>query len=180
LQKYTGIPEIDSEKHLKSHWNLKGVHAMGRKKVIVLDSKGQEVVDEEIRRNTLAAIRKVKKPRKPETEAHIRASRKRLIEEAKGEPYIKAIKWNLGMHLTNDICGQLASQDLYGLGPGVYPPHAYPEIPHDNCHCWDEEIIDHDYFKRPIPKDIIEKVKKDPKYPEFKKWAEEWLKRIKE
>lgn len=150
-------------------------------RIKVMDSNGNEILDESVRRNTLAAMRKVKKPRTPEMEAHSRRARETLIEEAKDKPYIVGIKWNLGMHLTNDICGKLASQDLYGMGPGVYPKNTVPSIPHDNCHCWLSEIIDEDYFKNNPPSaEVIQQVEKDPNYPEFKKWAENWLKRMKE
>ena len=149
------------------------------KRVKVLDSNGNEILDEIVRKNTLAAIRKVKKQRTPEMEAHSRKLRKSLIDEAKDKPYIVGIKWNLGMHLTNDICGKLASQDLYGMGPGVYPKNGVPSIPHDNCHCWLSQIFDDDYFKKNPPStEVIDQVKKDPKYPEFRRWAIDWLKRI--
>jgi hypothetical protein len=152
-----------------------------RKKIKVFDSTGKEVVDEKIRKATLAAMRKVKKPRIQEMETYSRQCRKQNIIDAKDKPYIVGIKWNLGMHLTNDICGKLATQDSYGMGRGVYPKEKYPDIPHDNCHCWDSYVFDNEYFKNnPPSEELIQQVKKDAKYPEFQKWAEEWLKRIKE
>lgn len=151
---------------------------MGRQKIKVYDENGKEIEDEWLRKRTVAANRLIKKPRKAEVEENIRRNQKRHIDEAQNKPYIKGIKWNLGAHLREDICDKLATQDLYGLGPGVYPPDRYPAIPHDNCHCWDDDILDDEYFKKPIPKEVIEAVKKDPGYPEFKKCAKDWPYRV--
>ena len=53
--------------------------------------------------------------------------------------WIKGVKWSLsGSHPKIDICDTWASQDLYGMGPGVYPPRDAP-IDHPNglCHTLD-------------------------------------------
>jgi len=151
---------------------------MARQKIKVYDKDGVEIKDEYLRKRILATRRIISKPRKPEVEAYIRRNRKRLVEEAKNQPFIKGIQWHLGPHQREDICDKLATQDLYGLGPGCYPANAYPDIPHDNCHCWDTEIVDKDYFKNYSPsEEEMAAIKKDPKYPEFKKWAEDWLAR---
>jgi hypothetical protein len=152
---------------------------MGRQKIKVYNKNGVEIKDEWLRKRTLAANRLTRKPRKPEVEENIRRNRQRTIEDAKNKPYVTGIKWNLASHLREDICDKLATQDLYGLGPGVYPVEKYPVIPHDNCHCWNELIFDNDYFKnyKPSPEEL-KRVKSDPKYPEFKKWAKNWLRRV--
>lgn len=150
---------------------------MARQKIKGYGKNGKEITDEWLRKRTLAANRIIRKQRKPEVEANIRRNRKALVEEVKNKPYIKGLKWNLGAHLREDICDKLATQNLYGLGPGCYPANSYPEIPHDNCHCWDSQIFDDEYFEKNPSKEVIDAVKKDPKYPEFKKWAEDFLAR---
>jgi hypothetical protein len=51
------------------------------------------------------------------------------------------VRWRLNAsHPEPDPCDTLASQDLYGLGAGVYPPGQLPEQPHPHCRCWAETI----------------------------------------
>mgnify|MGYP000904179854 CR=1 FL=1 len=55
---------------------------------------------------------------------------------AKNSTIVKGIKWNLShSHPEPDICDEWATQDLYGLGPGVYPPDKLPPG-HPNCLCY--------------------------------------------
>ncbi|HOZ01924.1 MAG TPA: hypothetical protein PLG20_08905 [Candidatus Syntrophosphaera sp.] len=50
---------------------------------------------------------------------------------------VHGMKWNLSpAHGQYDVCDQLASQDVYGLGPGVYPPSSVPLYPHPNDMCF--------------------------------------------
>lgn len=50
---------------------------------------------------------------------------------------VKGIKWNLSpRHPEPDICDVLATVDLHGLGPGVYPPEFLPPLPHPHCLCF--------------------------------------------
>src|SRR5690606_768780 len=59
------------------------------------------------------------------------------IERAKATPWVAGIKWHLSAsHRRPCECEVLARQDLYGLGPGVYPPDRMPDIPHPSCHCF--------------------------------------------
>jgi len=50
---------------------------------------------------------------------------------------ITAVKFSLSLgHPVTDICDHYAQMDAYGLGPGVYPKEACPQIPvHVNCMC---------------------------------------------
>jgi len=51
-------------------------------------------------------------------------------------PSYKGSKWMLSdAHPVVDICDTLATQDLYRLGPGVYPRGEEPVVPHPNCLC---------------------------------------------
>jgi hypothetical protein len=54
---------------------------------------------------------------------------------------VKGIKWNLsGSHPKPDICDIWASQDLYKLGPGVYPAGQLPPG-HPNCLCFCTDVL---------------------------------------
>lgn len=60
---------------------------------------------------------------------------------AKNSTIVKGIKWNLShSHPEPDICDVWATQDLYGLGPGVYPPDKLPPG-HPNCLCYLTDIL---------------------------------------
>ena len=63
------------------------------------------------------------------------------IQAAKREPWNKGIKWNLSAsHPRPDICDIYASQDLFGLGAGVYPPDDVP-VRHPRCLCFLTNIL---------------------------------------
>lgn len=47
-------------------------------------------------------------------------------------------------------CDLLANQNLYGLGPGGYPPDAVPRTPHPSCLCSQTAIIDEQHFEREL------------------------------
>jgi len=50
---------------------------------------------------------------------------------------VLGMKWNLSpAHGQYDVCDQLASQDVYGLGQGIYPPGSVPLYPHPNDMCF--------------------------------------------
>ena len=54
---------------------------------------------------------------------------------------VKGVKWNLSpSHPKEDICDTWATQDLYGLGPGVYPPGKQPED-HPNGLCFLTDVL---------------------------------------
>ncbi|HOT98789.1 MAG TPA: hypothetical protein PKZ83_16820 [bacterium] len=56
---------------------------------------------------------------------------------ASASQVVLGLKWNLSpSHGQYDVCDQLASQDVYGLGPGVYPPGSMPLYPHPNDMCY--------------------------------------------
>ena len=60
---------------------------------------------------------------------------------AQNSSIVKGIKWNLShSHPEPDICDEWATQDLYGLGPGVYPPDKLPPG-HPNCLCYLTDIL---------------------------------------
>ena len=60
---------------------------------------------------------------------------------AKNSTIVKGIKWNLSRsHPEEDICDTWATQDLYGLGPGVYPPDKLPPG-HPNCLCYLTDVL---------------------------------------
>src|SRR5690606_16622393 len=54
---------------------------------------------------------------------------------------VKGIRWALSRsHPEYDICDIWATQDLYGLGPGVYPPDKLPPG-HPNCLCYLVDVL---------------------------------------
>lgn len=66
------------------------------------------------------------------------------IEAAIRSPVVKALKWNTNSYRGDtkyDVCDELASQDLYGLGPGVYPVGRVPPKPHPWCKCFTTSIL---------------------------------------
>jgi len=57
-------------------------------------------------------------------------------------PLVGALKWNLSQsHPKWDVCDILASQNLYGLGPGEYPPEKIPPKPHPNDLCFVTDVL---------------------------------------
>jgi hypothetical protein len=63
------------------------------------------------------------------------------IQCAKREPWNQGIKWNLSAsHPKFDICDIYASQDLYGLGSGIYPPSQVP-VRHPRCLCFLTDVL---------------------------------------
>lgn len=59
---------------------------------------------------------------------------------ASRSPVIRALEWRLsgrhaGLRSSPDECDYLATADLYGLGPGIYPPEKIPAQPHPRCQC---------------------------------------------
>lgn len=58
------------------------------------------------------------------------------IQHAGRDPMVEGKKWRTSpRHSDVDECDVLASQDLYGLGPGVYPVFRTPPPPHPFCLC---------------------------------------------
>lgn len=89
-----------------------------------------------------AAIRKYMKKRMKYNATRVarteiqRAYRMSYIEQAKKLSFVEGIKWNRSLtEFDCAICDQLANQDLYGLGPGVYPAAEAPVMPHPHCRC---------------------------------------------
>lgn len=59
------------------------------------------------------------------------------VMAAKASKVVAGLKWNLSpAHGQYDVCDPLANQDVYGLGPGVYPPGSVPLYPHPHCVCF--------------------------------------------
>ena len=59
------------------------------------------------------------------------------VKAAQLSTVVLGLKWNLSpAHGIYDVCDPLSNQDVYGLGPGVYPPENAPLYPHPNCFCY--------------------------------------------
>ncbi len=66
------------------------------------------------------------------------------IKSAKQTKY--NLRWTLSsahssLKIGFDICDSYANQDLYGIGNGVYPPNAYPTLPHPHCLAPDTRVV---------------------------------------
>lgn len=75
-----------------------------------------------------------------------RAWRGNYVEGVKELDFVKGIKWNLsGSHPKKDICDDLATADLYGLGYGVYLPDKVPyngHPVHPHCLCYLTSVLE--------------------------------------
>ena len=66
-----------------------------------------------------------------------RAYRLGTTAYSQGKDWIRSNKWNRsGSPADCPICNELATQDLYGLGSGNYPPGSAPSTPHPWCECY--------------------------------------------
>ena len=64
------------------------------------------------------------------------------IMAAKASKIVMGLKWNLSpSHGKYDVCDLLATQNVYGLGPGVYPPENTPLYPHPNDLCFITRVL---------------------------------------
>jgi len=53
------------------------------------------------------------------------------------KPWVRSNKWNRSESPADcDRCNTLATQDIYGLGAGQYPPGSSPSSPHPFCECY--------------------------------------------
>lgn len=59
-------------------------------------------------------------------------------------PMVEAVRWRLspvrGTQTKPDECDVLATEDLYGLGPGMYPVGRVPTRPHPHDRCWLQSV----------------------------------------
>lgn len=91
-------------------------------------------------------------------------------------PLVSAAQWQLsGRHHDPDECDVLADTDFYGLGPGFYPPDAFPAAPHPHCGCYQGsvQIRPPSEWDKPKPRSGPPVV--DPRAPAvYNKWSEDW------
>lgn len=64
---------------------------------------------------------------------------------ANRSPVVAGIQWNTSANHAQvmgwDVCDIFAEQDLFGLGPGIYPPNRIPPRPHPNDRCFMTEVL---------------------------------------
>jgi hypothetical protein len=71
---------------------------------------------------------------------------KKHTAAASNSSIVKGLKWNLSKSYSKngkeicEQCNQYATQNLYGLGPGVYPVNIVPKG-HDGCHCFLTDVL---------------------------------------
>ncbi len=86
-------------------------------------------------------------------------------------PSYRGVRWYLSAsHPLQDVCDDLASADLYNLGPGGYPAGEEPITPHPNCLCFAAPLVED-------TKDFVARLKRwqhDPgSEPDLEKWYNE-------
>jgi hypothetical protein len=69
-----------------------------------------------------------------------RAFRESAAQYGMGKNWVAGIQWVRADWEPCPICDELASIDYYGLGPGVYPPEAFPTHSHPHCICYSVTI----------------------------------------
>lgn len=70
------------------------------------------------------------------------------VNAAAEKPWVTGMKWHLsGSHPKADECDELAHEDKFKLGPGVFPPKDVPRKPHPQCLCQvTPVVVDEDEF----------------------------------
>ena len=77
------------------------------------------------------------------------AYRTAYLRSTERAPWTIGYQWEVsGGHRRADICDVLEAQDLFGLGPGVYPAGQVPVTPHPNDRCALFTVIDTSYQRR--------------------------------
>lgn len=98
-------------------------------------------------------------------------------------PVVIAAKWSTsGRHHIPDACTVLASANLYGYGPGLFPPDKWPLAPHPFCGCYQGGPV---RFRLPsewnTPKGPSRPLERDPGAAEhFDPFADQWTDRERE
>ena len=84
----------------------------------------------------------------------VNAAHEAAAESATQSPVVRAVRWELSArHPKADGCDVLADEDLYGLGPGVYPADAIPALLHPRCLCFFTHVlIEPKDVGKPIPR----------------------------
>lgn len=70
------------------------------------------------------------------------------VNAAAEKPWVSGMKWHLsGSHPKADECDELAHEDRFKMGPGVFPPKDVPRKPHPQCLCQvTPVVVDEDEF----------------------------------
>lgn len=98
--------------------------------------------------------------------------------ETSDKEYVVGFRWLLSTaHPRPDECDVLASQDLYGLGPGGYPVGSTPLTPHPHDLCSQVAIIDTGHFRRKIAALKGEAQPGKPWESGTRETGEQWLRR---
>lgn len=111
------------------------------------------------------------------------ASRESNTAALNESPVVTAATWQRsGRHHIPDACDVLASANLYGYGPGMFPPDKWPLAPHPFCGCVQGGPVK---FRPPsewnAPKGPSRPLEKDPGAAEhFDRFADGWTDRERE
>src|SRR5690606_31850883 len=91
-----------------------------------------------------------------------------VYARGKVNPSYRGVKWMLSdAHPVEDICDTLAEQDLYGIGPCVYPEGQEPVVTHPYCLCFTVPVS--------LPmEDMVDKLVECLNNPPSQEEIEEW------
>ena len=89
-------------------------------------------------------------------------------QAAMANPGNRGIKWKLSPAERNcSTCSTLATQDNYGLGPGIYPPDKLPVTPHPQCMCSTYQIV---ISTDELARNWVEWMDNKSTHPELTEW----------
>lgn len=106
----------------------------------------------------------------------VEAYRDSYRETARESEAVVGFRWRLSpLHPRPDVCDLYANQNLYGLGPGGYPPDRVPATPHPNCLCVTSAIVDPYFMRRELARARGEEEPPRPWETDTTESAAEWL-----
>ena len=70
------------------------------------------------------------------------------VQQVQDKPWVESMQWHLsGSHPKSDVCDDLAGEDQFDQGPGVFPKGDVPRKPHPHCYCYVVPVmVDEDEF----------------------------------
>jgi len=95
---------------------------------------------------------------------------------AMANPGNKGIKWILsGAERSCETCIGLASDDSYGLGPGIFPVNELPVSPHPQCMCTTYQIV---LSSKQLVNNWQEWMNNKASHPEISQWYNNYYRKV--
>ena len=96
-------------------------------------------------------------------------------QAALANPANRGIKWKLSSAERHcSVCPGLASNDSYGLGPGIFPIEKLPVSPHPQCLCTTYQVT---ISTDQLAKDWLEFMDDKSTHPELAKWMKTYYRK---